>query len=333
MEIARLSDREIVRAILDRDTRVTKEFLYRKCYPLFKAVFDKYYTDCQTCFELINEIYVYIMIPQKMSGISKLAADMAGLYKLAVNKRFTVAFVGEFNRGKSTLINKILGANVLPSSNLPTTAILTRIVYGSKPSITVCGKKGNKIKQLPVKPESWEGLTAANFGEEEPEGFVVVEYPDRWLGEYAIDLLDTPGAGDLEEKRAGVIERSMVNADAAIIAIDARQALSLTEQHFIQQKVMSKGVPFVALAITKLDMLEPGERNEVISYIEKKLKSLRLSMPMIIADDTLELPGFESAQHPDVFTGIGTLKKIAVAWMSNENRRSLMERWLSIHRR
>lgn len=74
MDIANLTDQQIVNAILDRDTIVTKEFLYRKCYPLFKSVYDKYYTDCETCIELINEIYVYIMIPQKKTGISKLAA-------------------------------------------------------------------------------------------------------------------------------------------------------------------------------------------------------------------------------------------------------------------
>lgn len=74
MEIEHYTDQEIVKAILDRDTIVTKWFLYRKCYPLFKAVYDKYYTDCESCFELINEIYVYIMIPQKKTNISKLAA-------------------------------------------------------------------------------------------------------------------------------------------------------------------------------------------------------------------------------------------------------------------
>lgn len=74
MEIEHYTDQEIVKAILDRDTIITKEFLYRKCYPLFKAVYDKYYTDCESCFELINEIYVYIMIPQKKTNVSKLAA-------------------------------------------------------------------------------------------------------------------------------------------------------------------------------------------------------------------------------------------------------------------
>lgn len=73
MDIANLSDQQIVQAILDRDTYITKEFLYKKCYPLFKAAYDKYYTDCENCIELINEIYVYIMIPHKETRISKLA--------------------------------------------------------------------------------------------------------------------------------------------------------------------------------------------------------------------------------------------------------------------
>lgn len=73
-DIANLSDRQIVDAILDRNTTITKVFLYRTCYPLFKSIFDKYYTDCNNCFEFINEIYVYIMWPNKETNVSKLAS-------------------------------------------------------------------------------------------------------------------------------------------------------------------------------------------------------------------------------------------------------------------
>jgi len=62
MELYRYTDQEIVQAILRRDTFITKDYLYRKCYPLFKAIYDKYYTDCENPIELINEIYVYILI-------------------------------------------------------------------------------------------------------------------------------------------------------------------------------------------------------------------------------------------------------------------------------
>lgn len=264
-------------------------------------------------------------------GFSGLANDMAGLYRLAINKRFTVAFVGEFSRGKSTLINRIIGKEILPVANLPTTAMLTRIVYGDKPRMTVCSKDGKKIKELPVSQHSWEGLTAANFGEQEPEGSVVVEYPDKWLGEFAIDFIDTPGAGDLEEKRAMVIERAMVNADAAIIAIDANKALSQTEQLFIQQKIMSRGVPFVALAVTKLDLVNSNERVKVLSYLLNRLKTLKISMPVIVADNSIDIPDLDSIKDANIQIGIDKLKGLIVAWMANENRRVLMEKWLSIN--
>lgn len=62
----------IVHAILLRDQEVTQHYLYIKCYPLFKAVYDNYYTDCQTCVEFIHDIYIHLMTPHKDKGICKL---------------------------------------------------------------------------------------------------------------------------------------------------------------------------------------------------------------------------------------------------------------------
>ncbi len=72
MDINRYTDQEIVEAILNRNAIVTKDFLYKKCYPLFKSIYDKYYTDCENPIELINQIYLYILIPNKKTHRSKL---------------------------------------------------------------------------------------------------------------------------------------------------------------------------------------------------------------------------------------------------------------------
>lgn len=66
--IESLTDVEIVSAILNKDARITRLFLYEKCYPLFKTRYDKYYTDCESCIEFINEIYTYIMTPGVKTG-------------------------------------------------------------------------------------------------------------------------------------------------------------------------------------------------------------------------------------------------------------------------
>lgn len=74
MDYDLLKDEDIVKAILRRDSEVTKYFLYKKCFPLFKSIYDRYYTDCESWDELATEIYVYIMMPGKQTGICKLAA-------------------------------------------------------------------------------------------------------------------------------------------------------------------------------------------------------------------------------------------------------------------
>lgn len=72
LTLTNLTDQDIAQAILRRDTLITKEYLYKKCYPLFNAIYNKYYTDCENTIELINEIYVYILIPHRETHRSKL---------------------------------------------------------------------------------------------------------------------------------------------------------------------------------------------------------------------------------------------------------------------
>ena len=68
-----LSDQEIVQAILNKDARITRLYMYEKCYPLFKSCFDKFYTDCENCIELINDTYLHIMLPSEETGKIPLA--------------------------------------------------------------------------------------------------------------------------------------------------------------------------------------------------------------------------------------------------------------------
>lgn len=257
-------------------------------------------------------------------GMMSLSADIVRLYDKVLEERFTVAFVGEFNRGKSSLINRLLNTNILPTSNLPSTALLTRITYGT-PKMVVYGKKIDDKKELPLCAQSWEGLTASNFGEMEPEGKVKLYMNNDWLRNYPIDILDTPGAGDLEEKRAKVIGQALICADAAVIAISAASPLSLTEISFIKQKILSTKVPFIALAITKLDEIKLEERDNVIRFVKTKLHALKIDMPVVVADDNIKMPTDEFSP----IVGLDKLKALFKIWLLNKDRTRLTEQWLS----
>ncbi|MGN0213324.1 MAG: RNA polymerase sigma factor [Muribaculaceae bacterium] len=67
-----MDDHAVVDALLLRNQKITQQYLYIKCYPLFKAVYNNYYTDCESCIEFINEIYVHLLTPDKETNLCKL---------------------------------------------------------------------------------------------------------------------------------------------------------------------------------------------------------------------------------------------------------------------
>lgn len=61
-------DLDIAKALIQHNERVTRMFFYRQCYPLFKSIYDNYYTDCSAVKEFIDEIYIVVLAPSKITG-------------------------------------------------------------------------------------------------------------------------------------------------------------------------------------------------------------------------------------------------------------------------
>ena len=61
-------DLKIAYSLLNKDEDVIRKYLYVRCWPLFKSIFDNYYTDCDSCVEFIDEIYNLILTPSKATG-------------------------------------------------------------------------------------------------------------------------------------------------------------------------------------------------------------------------------------------------------------------------
>lgn len=258
------------------------------------------------------------------TGMPNLASRVQNVFNQVKRETFTVGFVGEFSKGKSTLINKLLGSPILPVDNLPTTALMTRIRYGVKPKMFVFDSHGIKQKELVLANASWEGLIADNFNDREPEGFVTVLTDKPWLGKYGIELIDTPGAGDLSEKRAMVIGEALTACEAAVITVCAAQPLSLSEKLFIEQRLIANRTPFLVLAVTKLDLVPENERDLQVGYIIDKLKSWNINIPVLIPDD-IQMP---SHKYDDI-KGLDKLRHLIVSWLQRPERAALIENWLS----
>ena len=256
-------------------------------------------------------------------GRGKAAKEIDGIYLRGTRNMFTVAVVGEFSRGKSTFINGLLGKDILPVGDLPTTAMLTHIKYNSKESMIHIDTSGNMIS-LPPAQESWEGLTADNFGKHDPEGTVHIGLKQRWLGENNVEIMDTPGAGDLEQRRAQLIGEALLGSDGAIITVSAASPLSLTEKTFIEERLLTRKTPFLMLVITKLDTIRKKERASVVEYIKKKLKSWKMDIPVFIPKQV----EFEDNTY-DSIMGYDKIRAQILAWINDAQRVKLTEAWIS----
>ncbi len=164
---------------------------------------------------------------------------------------------------------------------------------------------------------------ADNFTNNDPKGFVVVGLDDPWLQQCNLELIDTPGAGDLEQERTKVIGDALLGADGAIITISALQALSMSEQLFIEQRLISRNTPFLMLILTKLDQIPLKERPMVIEHVKTKLAAMKVDIPVFLPY-TVEMPN-------DKYTGVMGIDKVKAqisAWISHPKRRELTQQWL-----
>ncbi len=259
----------------------------------------------------------------ELNGRRNAAAEVRKICNSGLRNRFSIAVVGEFSRGKSTFLNALLGRNLLPTGDMPTTALLTRIRYSAKEGLIHFNEKNQKQAMLPITEESWEGLIADNFGKNDPSGTILMGVDDPWLRHANIELMDTPGAGDLEDKRAQIIGDVLYGCDGAIITVSATAPLSLSEKLFIEQRLIARKTPFLMLVVTKLDCIKPEERAGMIEYIEEKLTSWGMNIPVFIPYE-VEMEGdrFQSMM------GLEPIRREILSWLNNPERLSRTEAWL-----
>lgn len=204
-------------------------------------------------------------------GMDSLAKDIRHhrLTKLE-NERFHLVVLGEFNHGKSTFVNAMLGTDLLPTGITPTTAALNHIVFSETAKASVLTKDGSTIKLSPSEISEW--LTVSGDKHEDVQR-VEIGYPSQLL-KGNITLVDTPGVNDLNEQRADITYGYVPRADAVIFLLDASQALKDSEREFLSSHVLEGSKDRLIFVLGKIDLLSETERDAVIGYVKAGLKKL-----------------------------------------------------------
>ncbi|MBR5566203.1 MAG: dynamin family protein [Roseburia sp.] len=185
---------------------------------------------------------------------------------------FSVGIMGEFKRGKSTVINALLGKEVLPADILPCSATLNQIKWDVKPRAEV-RFKGGSVKEVEI-DELANYVTKLTTESEQNAANVedaVVYYPCQFC-QNGVRIIDTPGLND-DERMNQVAESVLPTLDAIIMVIVPDAPFSISEADFVRNKVMVSDLGRIIFVINKIDMVRERDRQRVVDSIKAKIQT------------------------------------------------------------
>lgn len=163
---------------------------------------------------------------------------------------FMVAIIGEFNAGKSSFVNALIGENLLPTGITPTTEFIELVRYADEadrsPNI-----RNNALRE-------WS-------------------HPNT--GAPGVAIVDTPGTGSIFQKHEKIAKEFLHRSDLVIFLISAKHAFAETERLYLElAKNYDKKI---ILVVNQVDLLKPNEQLEVRRFIENQVKETLEIEPLL----------------------------------------------------
>jgi ribosome biogenesis GTPase A len=190
--------------------------------------------------------------------------------------RFHLAVLGQFKRGKSTLLNALISEPILPVSVIPLTAVPTFIHFGAASMIRVHYGDNRIVEEFSgastidrtaclVKYVTEEGNPKNRLGITEVE----VVLPASILSKGVV-LIDTPGIGSTYRHNTQVALNFLQQCDAALFLISADPPITDVELDFLRQ--VRQKVPRLFFVLNKVDYLNAEECDQALSFFRKILE-------------------------------------------------------------
>ncbi len=199
------------------------------------------------------------------AGADRLARDASDLAQRIARGRFFVACVGQFKRGKSTLLNALVGREILPTGVLPVTTVVTILRYGPAPGAQVRLADG---RQFPVAPEALAEFVSETNNPENRKGVAFVEVTvDSPLLASGMCLVDTPGLGSVFAANAETTRAFVPQIDAALVVLGTDPPISGEELALVEQ--VAAQVDHLVLVLNKCDRVNDGESLEAAAFTSR----------------------------------------------------------------
>lgn len=218
-------------------------------------------------------------------GLASLAAEAERVAERVAEGRFYVVCVGQFKRGKSTLLNALVGDAVLPAGVVPVTSVVTVLRYGAARGARI-RRGGRDWETIPL-----AALPAYVSEEGNPENRKAVDAVEVFLPapllESGMCLVDTPGIGSVFVGATGATRAFVPHTDAALVVIGADPPITGEELSLIGE--VADQVATAIFVLGKADRLSEAERGEAARFAQRVLAE-RLQRPV---DTILQVSGAE----------------------------------------
>lgn len=227
-------------------------------------------SDCQLT-ELANCI-------DRLNQLGAISADVIDdLRRKIAARRFDLVVAGQFKRGKTSLVNALVGAELLPVAVVPLTSIVTAITYGPQPSASVVFESG-EVKALPLDELAAYVTERGNPGNGKGVREAHVTSPSTWLRP-GIRLVDTPGVGSIYQKNTDVTRNFLPKADALLFLLSVDQPISQAECDFLADvREHSDKIFFI---LNKTDLLSERELAESLEFTRGALATVIGGVPNV----------------------------------------------------
>ncbi len=220
---------------------------------------------------------------------------------------FNLVAAGQFKRGKSTVINALLGEALLPAGVVPLTSVVTIIQSGNSPSARAILRSGEErpiaLAEIPAYVTE-----RGNPGNVKSVERVLIEHPSPWLAD-GVRLVDTPGIGSVYDHNTDETHKYLPQADAVLFIASVDQPVARAELDFLRDIRRHAGKVFCLL--NKTDYLRPEELRESVAFSVRAVRealgtpvpvfpvSARMALEGKLAGDSqfLARSGFPEIEH------------------------------------
>jgi Predicted GTPases len=210
-----------------------------------------------------------------------LRSECVSLQARLAEDKFNLLVVGRFSRGKSTLMNAILGGDHLPTGIVPLTSVITTVRYGTRKQAVLNFNNRGLRREIPLSELPDYVTQKGNPGNEKNLAYAEIELPIEILRR-GFFFVDTPGLGSPIVENTLTTERFLPEADAFVLVTSFESPLTDDEDRILRRiKNTNKKIYVV---VNKQDTVNVDERAEAIQFVQDRLMSYSFrELPLVFS--------------------------------------------------